>query len=346
MSCDTISVDFPSLAARDDGQVEQAKQWRYKCCPKPDVHFQIAIASDWSPVQVSQLPPTRRSVSDLAHFQSQSCPGAHIGITAIKLVREMGSADWLDLYLKASGQTIVRQRTQVNLGDRSTEALTHETGSRDTSIIGRYKTVKDGCHLFLIHAKCSMAHYDHLASEWDEAFASFRLLNPCGLPFAENLQRISRNGPTDYCFYFPQSWQAIELNTPEQGIGAIQLTNVVDDLAVGRVQVIAFARDKHASRHSLLERFRVGFGRRDGKAWMPQWTTSQISERFKSIWQCESLLANENSAIENQQRRFFLAETANSWFVVIGNWEDNACRSGLRAINRRAFEIVTDTLTA
>jgi hypothetical protein len=278
--------------------------------------------------------------TNLTRFAERST-GAFVAISASRLPRDASSADWLWIEFQQTDRKILANRTVYTATGWDLDALaSHQTS--DGRTVSRNGVLKDGDVVFWIEAGASEAAYPSMAQLLWQSVRSLRLLSPTGKRSAENLAEFTLTHQFPIAFQYPVSWELTQTEVGETDF-LLDLHNRVKEQSVGRITIAgelgpsatAAARLTQTYQDRLSQcdlrvpqlEFHVTAGTADGPAFPVANTRGQSDGRVFDV----------GALLFPTHRGCLLLGNLSPTISEAPEWW---------AINRRAFEIVRDSVIA
>jgi hypothetical protein len=196
------------------------------------LHFRLLVPLGWTwrdPNEAKCPPGTLLSLV----FGSSS--RAEIRVIVDNIPRETSPAEWVLIELERAGHTLVTQSEMDTPIGTLADILTKIDGP-DGTMLARTNMAKDGARIFTITCQAREDVYRELAGEFLISLASWKLLAPEKAPLAEPLGTFSELYPAAVGFRYPESWQlASEVLSAE--VCDVRLDNLDGDRRTGQIHV-------------------------------------------------------------------------------------------------------------
>ena len=221
----------------------------------PHLHFSLMLPKTWRPMDLPAAAPEADGGPvrlALYHPDGEDGQATAIDVAVVKLSREVDPADWLDLFLEASGLTVVNRRDAPAEGGRIPDRLTLNLDPANPQV-ARWLVLKNGPHLFVVQARTSVDRYLRLAEVFFFAATQFQLLDPLDWPLAESLATFSRHDPGNFLLMYPASWerQGDPFNHPT--FLELTILNPLGGKSLGQLYFATAARTPTATPAKLVE---------------------------------------------------------------------------------------------
>lgn len=205
-------------------------------CVDPNFACDVPLNHLWKRVSVS--PSNERPLQPVARFQHQR-RNARAEVAATKLPHEVHASDWLEAVLKARPCEILQQRTlRTPLGQRPDILYLDQTAAQ-----GRPRTrataIKHNDLLLVLRITATEADYNSLAADILIQLAGFCVETDARSMYAEEIVPFQTQR-LPFRFAYPRSWRLFGL-PPRDGLIGLRLTRQVQDRVAGGIQ-LAFAR--------------------------------------------------------------------------------------------------------
>ena len=332
-----ITPPFPCNVSQDDRRLLAYRLFSFARSINPAFHFRIALGTDWRAVDVPANQPTReRPLTTLAFFRTVSAPRGEIEVGVALLPREIAPGDCLDLQLAGGGEEVLHRRDFDGEGGRVSDLLSRRIVGGQV-VISRRLALKDGKHLFLVHALSLEEHYPRFAEAFLMALSSFRLTKPGSWPLAESLKTFTRRDPGDFLLLYPESWELIEQDATDRQALTLTLVNRVGGEPAGLITFATVARAVELDPQSLAHRYVEGLRRGGVQLERLYLSPSPPIGGFEETWQAFGRAVRDQEAAEVQ---FVVGKRPDAWFLagLLGPTRNTA--PDVWAVNTRAFDIV------
>jgi hypothetical protein len=295
------------------------------------------------------VPPGNRPAAcrkTLTRFHPLCCtevPGDHafrIQASICTISREVNPGDWLEMDLAQPGFRLLCARHLPTPAGVILDALVKIVDAGE-SRVHRYSVVRDGDRLFCVEAGSSEARY----AEWAErilfCLSSFHLCHSQGRPFAEPILTSAHDAGVRWSFRHPASWEVLPMATDAGRCKARLLSRGIAE------------QDTHLT-VEITRRTTTRAIRRLAEEQADQWKRSGIHLAGAALISLqpppsfqEAVLFNP-SATRNEQSvecvmLLFLHAEVVVALTLLGPSRHESPEWW--AINKRAFEIVRDSLT-
>jgi hypothetical protein len=331
------AIEFPFPVV-----LPERKERYLRVCASPNIphwqQFETAIPAGW----VSESPRLLRHQSFLVYstMRPKNRLDAELRVGAAKPGRDVNPADWLEITWGSVGSQIIHRRDFRAHGGTHADMLVKYSDEKGTWI-SRSTIVKDGPRLYYIEARAAPSTYSTLAEDFLMCLASFRLLYPNSSATAELLSETMCRTPVLVRFQRPEFWLCSPPSeNPETN--SIQLESRFDNADVGKITVDLHEPGNGTSMYRMAnghaDRLKQRGIHLDGAALIPL----QASPPYHGAV-LYSPVATENGHEFEVPLLFLQHPTA---LVVLGLYTPSRNESPeWWAINKRAFEIVRDSLT-
>jgi len=139
-------------------------------------------------------------------YKSELYDNFTISIYISHINREVGASEWVELDLVTNKNEILDRREIYCESGFLSEFLTKILINKQP-FITRISMIKDGQRIFRIDAQVPEDMYDEVSEQIFISLSSFRLLKPEGQFTAEKLEKYERIEPINIFFNYPSSWQ-------------------------------------------------------------------------------------------------------------------------------------------
>jgi len=172
------------------------------------LRFELTIPRSWKPSKHDKQ--RARGFHPLFRFAPAEGTDADVVVAVGRSSRDVNPADCLAItWEKAGGRILDRRDAMTPGGTESSILVRHAQHGRRDMLCSR--VVKDGNRLFRVDARAAEDLYRRLAEDLPIPPATFRLLDPEGIPTAESQIEASYDAPMPFCFKRPSSWHLREI---------------------------------------------------------------------------------------------------------------------------------------
>ena len=328
---------FPCEVSDDDARLRGYRIYSFTRNADSAFHFSVALARGWRAVDIAGSRSTGdRAMITLAFLRTPSTPRAEIEVSVARLPREIAAGDCLHLHLAGGGEEVLHRRDLDSEGGYVSDVLSRRLVGGE-AVVSRWLAIKDGKHLFVVHARTLEEHYARFAEAFLMALASFRLTEPGSWPLAESLKTFTRRVPGDFLLFYPESWDLIEQDDSGPQALTLTLLNRVGGETAGMITFATVARTARLDAQSLADRYVDGL-RRGGVRLEPLYVSpSPPIGSFAETWHAFGRAVRDERAVEVQ---FVIGKRPDAWFLagLLGPTRNTA--PGVWAVNTRAFDLV------
>lgn len=215
--------DWRSRFATARSSIDGPPEWRYE----------LAIPRTWR--LENALYGDSRGFRSVARFVPSEGLDAEVLVSVGCYRRDVNPADWLDISWDLAGGVVVRRRDWPTPAGIMADVLVRHTVAGRPSL-WRGTILKDRDRLFRVEARAAEEIYPGLAQDLFVSVASFRLLHPEGRPTAEPLFESSHDAPVVVRFQRLASWDAAPPKADNCGC-ELQVTTHDLGVEVGRITV-------------------------------------------------------------------------------------------------------------
>lgn len=309
--------------------------------PDERFHFRLAVPAECASVPL-ETPDESGSAPfmQLARFVSRGQHRYELGVLLTLLPRDIHVGDLIQIEAEMSGAKVVGRKDCGGARGRESHLLVEFERSGE-KWLRRTRGLKDGPRVFRLDAAVTQECSAETAKACAASLASFQLLAPENRASAEELERWSGSEPCRDTFLYPQSWSIVDRGA-DQAEAALDLLNQPGRLPAGRLTVEVHARraDTLPSRlvRKHVERLR-GEGVRLAGA--PVVAVEPPTGSRAAHW-----FAPPASRAGHELCVGILVLEQGDLFALVGVLSPaRAVSPWAWAINKRAFEIVRDSLS-
>ena len=293
--------------------------------------------SPWQPQPVEHETP--RGSRPLARLVAPAGQSAGVRVDAIELDRDVNPADWLEIGYEASGAEILKRRVVFGPRGKVADLLVRCDGDNGPTL-RRGMIVKDGPRMFRVEARAAEDAYAELAEDLLTCLASFKLLHPEGTPTAEPVVEENLAGPVPFRFQRLDSWQTVETGDNDQGT-ILHLASRHEEQDVGRITIEVRKKSPEEGLQNLArdhaERLKAAGIHLTGAPVVP----TEPPERFQAAAVFTPSAKYDGHAFDSPVL-LFESDEALAMVALFGPTRQESPEWW--AINKRAFEIVRDSL--
>jgi len=304
-------------------------------------HYQIFISNSWSLDNTEdytlnqELKPTMSY--QLGRFQHPD-KISEIIISVILLTHEVNPSDYYKLVFKNTAEIILTERIiDTPLGSMS-DLLT--ISSKDIEYISRTFMIKDANRLFIIKGRAQRKAYNELAEYFLFSLSSFQLIHYEGT-LVEKLEQFTCKKPIDCMFLYPSSWKMNQMLSDDSQQNIFELFNENDHNASGKIHLNIFPPLKNMTPQMIVIQYvkmlnANGFSV-NGAPLQP----TELAKQFNN-----TVLAALTGSVNSKHMEFPVYILEHDKACLLLGLITPAFKSSPEwwAINKRAFEIVRDSL--
>ncbi|MEO9775977.1 MAG: hypothetical protein ABJH75_05870 [Roseibium sp.] len=315
--------------------------FQYRNTVQPLFDFSIRLPDTWTAYPVADKVPTDQMPLTVLLTSHGSDKTVELLVWGNLMPREVNPVDWLDGWLRS--QSLRALDIQMRKSSYGVLADVLATGTNKGKVtLHRLATFKDGNRLFLLEARAPATPPEtvrQMQTLFSGALTGFRLSNPTHERFAEPFAFQQLDGTKPLQVAVPESWQkTVSQNAPEGG-AALQLDNLADGTSLGTIIIVAssVAGDAPALEKVTLENLAAnGIGIVPGSGTFGTVEATPLPSQLARVdakrghLDLEMTLLRAGSA-DVSVSAILLSPARSTNFEA---W----------AINRRAFEIVVESL--
>lgn len=313
----------------------------------PLLEFQVTArkAWKWEKIEV-RVKESEVDFLPIAMIHGPEAAGIDVTIQAgTRIVeREVAMEDYLQSYAEGLGYRILREQWGT-YSDRQVYELLARTDFNGVDCLVRMALSRDHKRYFLVCGFCAASEYANFAKDLGVAVVSFKQLKPTGNPYSEEMVRQALS-PTKVAFLFPRSWTAKPAASPPDGMAVCDLTHGSEEKGVaGWIRVKSVSRTTYpkagAADHLAGLREELGdLGFTTDTAVFDG--PVEPAKSFEAGGRFVIFPATRDGRL-NEVRAVFLP-TRDAWLVLTLLTPAHELGPIEWMINKRAFEIVRDTL--
>ncbi|MGK9235482.1 hypothetical protein KXS07_27790 [Inquilinus limosus] len=243
-----------------EAQILQASQRQFEDNGDPDLTFSLLLPKDWLKYEPYKPEnPDAEGLVLLSRYGSRD-QRAMLEIYAQKLQRELSSADWLDVWLRENGYTVLDRHVAYSGAGWNADVLATRQAKGQTFTY-RMSSFKNGDRVYLVFGYAQPGAYAGAEEPFTVAANSFRLPQAEKVPSVEPLRTIQLSRVLPARFVFPAGWQ----ETRDESVGpnqdSLNLKNVAADAVVGQLNVLVAPGAAYASHDALANTLTTAAGK-------------------------------------------------------------------------------------
>ncbi len=225
---------FPTSASHDTETV-RSRFYRFESVPseRKACRFSLVMPAHWHPLPLECN--LLFGLRPLARWGANSGQRDEVHVDVIEMYRDVNPADWLEISYDAIGAKILQRRDAFGPYGKVSDLLVRFTVDDDARIC-RSILVKDGSKMFRVEVQVGESAYGELAEDLLLCLRSFTLLNPNGAPTAESVIEEKRDGDVPFLFQRFGSWPVRELVSDGRA-KVLHLTSCHNEEVVGRIAI-------------------------------------------------------------------------------------------------------------
>lgn len=340
---------FPSEIAATKAELD-SRFYKARITGKKNDRLQCIISIP-EPCYHSDAPPgtvkQRGPFIALSHFERTGCPELQFTISYCELSREVGAAEWTQIEIERSGGRLIQQRDVYGPGGWVSDILS-QTVIDDRRFVSRHMMVKDGSRLFWVEGIAPIRDYLDVAKDIFVSLQSFRLLQSERLNTAEPLEQFSLDVPFKTYFEHPSSWEVQQEGAIQNGCSLSlktsdeELVHSIENWPAGEIGVTICRRGSDRTAAQIARGYAQGLQNRGIRIGGAPVLPIQPPLQFESAGLFLPSATYENTALDAPLIIFINSEVEISLSMVGPSRETSP---EWWAINKRAFEIVRDSLS-
>lgn len=306
----------------------------------PQLAHQLATPRQCEFVPAKPLAPGNGGLfSPISRFESPADDRLAVTVSVSRLSRSAAPADWLRIELDQLRQVVVR-RTDVNTpAGQSADVLTRITSDGRGRAVARHLVVADGPRVFRIEASVAESAYRLRAEDLMVAVASFRLVGAERSVGAEPLACTRLAGSGGRAVSHPASWK-LEYESTAAELSQGVLCSRFEGRVSGRICLLRASRsgaDARAMTGAFLRWLQQTGVHTRGAALHPVGRAAE----WPRIHYFDGGGASDGAAFDTPA---LVCESADDWTLLGLVSPTYETSPQWWAINKRAFEIVRDSL--
>ncbi|MGK9235483.1 hypothetical protein KXS07_27795 [Inquilinus limosus] len=325
-----------------EAQILEASQRQVENNSDPALAFSLLLPNDWLKYEPYEPEnPDAEGLALLSRYGSRD-RRAMLEILAQKLSRELSPADWLDVWLRRNGYTVLdRHAAYAAAGWNADVLATRQVNGR--AFIYRISTFKNGDRLYLVFGYAPADAYTGAEEAFVVAANSFRLRDGTDIPAAEPIRSVHLARVLPVSFAFPESWAESRDETAASNQDSVTFKNRAGVRTIGLINVTVSPEAMYASVDALRDGL-VSATERTLKSDLPDIPMRPVTMSGTSLTdvrQGEVEVPREGGALSI---RITIAKAGRSWvsFFLMGSKPEPDVLL-VDAINRRAYDIAVRT---
>ncbi|MBN9673523.1 hypothetical protein [Roseibium aggregatum] len=316
-------------------------QFQYKNSIQSLFDFTVRLPDNWTAFPVVDKVPVEQAPVTVLMTAHGADEKVEFIVWGVLLGREINPIDWMDGWLRS--QSLRALDIQARKSSYGVLADVLATGSsKDGVTLHRFATIKDGNRLFLLEMRSPATPTEtarHMQTVFFGALTGFSLKNPTNERFAEAFAFEQLGGASPLQVAVAGSWQKrVSDNAPDGG-AALQLDNSADGTSLGTIFIVTspVAGDEAALEEVTLENLAA-----NGISLVPDSGAFGIVKGTPLPSKLARIDAKRGHlGLEATLLRAGSADVSVSALLLSPARETNF---EAWAINRRAFEIVVESL--
>jgi hypothetical protein len=195
---------------------------RFSGQPEERFGFQLAVprSSRHDSVQNYEVP--NDPCAPVTRFTSEA-DDMHLTISVALLSREVTAGDFAIIDAFRRGRIVARRRDEEDSNGTRAQIVSI-CGENHRRRLVRSRVIKDGNRLFRIEVDAPFDRSGDTDADWDISLSSFTLLAPESSPAAEPLCLYEANDGTSFSFRYPGSWRKVQ-PIPSGLVNRVELVN-------------------------------------------------------------------------------------------------------------------------
>ncbi|HCJ7758714.1 TPA: hypothetical protein NV424_002517 [Citrobacter freundii] len=336
-----------------DYQEKHFWRCRYTSANSKSLHYKILLPLAVRPIIIE---PTSVDGLDGVNIigSYQTIPEYQSSFMEVNVVYEhikndIDASDWLDKILSLLGEKIINRKDNYSVSGKYSDVLTSNEFDSD-KIISRIRVFKNydfehkGANLIMVKASCPHKNYESLAESFLHCIKFFTLINDSKWHLAEELKSINLDIPSDYSFFYPNSWQYTERYNNEKMSyfylsqkGAEKISGDISgyflcDNAVINKEMICDLTVKKLKddKYSVINEFSLNEER------------NIFNKNISELWSGTFSVSNEHN--RNGELVVSAGRIENAWFYFIGISANRTSSFMSWAVVKRTMDIIINSL--
>jgi hypothetical protein len=168
----------------------------------------------------------------LARLAGEDRDDLCVEVSVRAIDRELHPADLLDAELEENGAQVLERRIMPSPNGYELDVLYMDA----SGTISRTRTLRDGNRLFEVTGSAPKEHFPNVAADAFLALAGFRLLDPVGGTHVEQRLKWKEKQPQPIEFEYPESWEVMPV-VQDDDLLALEITSEYQQSLTGRIQI-------------------------------------------------------------------------------------------------------------
>lgn len=308
--------------------------------PEFPFRFELAVPVDCR-IDSTNLVAANSSdgFSPLGFFTATGSRRFEVVVLASVLPREMNAGDLAEISADVlDGKVLQRRDWESTKGCQAEIFTSFEKGSE--TWLRHTRVLKDGSRVFRVDAAVPEADYVNAAEDCAITVMSFRLLEPDKACYAENLEKCSLAQPLPFSFRYPRSWRFRDVFNSEDHT-KVAIDNILKQGIHGTVTV-----EVHLNRANVPSaRYLRAFAQHIGNDGVRLSGAPVVQESPPKDWTAAYVFAPPASRDgRDLSVGGYLLERSDALAIIGIVSPSRVTGKWIWAINKRAFEIVRDSL--
>lgn len=352
----TIAVVLPHTPARaaennvtelllkprsTQNQIEQSTQRQVENNADSALAFSVLLQKDWLKYEpYAPENPDAPGLVLLARYGSRD-QRAMLEVYAQKIEREISSADWLTVWLRENGYSVVKQNIAYSASGWNADVLA-ERRVNGKDFVYRMSTFKNADRIYLVFGYAQPEAFANAQEPFVIAANSFQLRDGATVPSVEPLRTVQLSHVLPARFVIPETWEETRDESVGPGQDSLNFKNKIDDRVIGQINVLVAPQSAYVSHGDLADGLLAAVKRStgadvSGMALAP----ADLRTDLKDAREGEASVEIEDSVVKV---RLTIGKAGNAWvsFLLIG-FKPKPDLLLVDAINRRAYDIAVRT---
>ncbi|HHQ6725416.1 TPA: hypothetical protein ACSTNG_005279 [Serratia fonticola] len=331
-------------------QKENFWRCRYTSAENESLHYKIIIPLYVKPVLVTPKNINELGVTMIGLYRTVAeKPYLEVAVAYEYIKNEMNASDWLYRVLDLMGETIIHRKEYFSESGIYTDVLTQKIYN-DEKMISRFRVQKDsdmhmsGANFFMIKATCHSENYELLAEDVLQSISWLELINKNDWSMAESLKGVNSSFPTDFCFYYPNSWSLREAKDNVGNLKRYILSYELNGEDINMMNLYFAVMDDDVTAQFICDTLSRRLGRITNiSALQLRNVSPALNSKVDELWLVDTEVADKQSQ-QKGELKIYVGRINNLWFY----FEMLSPLKGKDfyhwAINRRALSIIINSL--
>jgi len=316
------------------------------------LHYKILLPLSLQPISIEPIP-----IDGINNFYNIGCyqpipetqlPAMEVNVAYEYIEKEIDASDWLEKITFLFDEKIIKRKDYYSVSGKYSDILTISDFEGD-KIVSRMRVFKNydfqrkGANLILVKASCPQENYTSLAEYFLHSVKYFTLINDSKWHLTEQLKSINLYIPTNYSFYYPESWQHNERYNSEK-MSYFSLSLKEGKQLYGRIAGYFLSRQNEINkefRSAIMQKLNFNKHIFTEKIRLNE-HHEIFNKNISELWSDTITLKNKQN--NNGELTVFAGRIENTWFYLIGTSPDKETNFMSWAVVKRTIDIIINSL--